>query len=164
MSCNFIYVLAGFFVCGATRTAVLAEHRREEWPAYTLVVVVEALENQKSRYRHKDDSVSILHLISEHLVLFWSGFNNGCEVNKLLAFLGWDEVCFSFLPALLKFDQSVHEVLIILQLWVHTLDVFFVLAEQLPQRLEAFTNAFSQLTHSFGLTTGYTPAYAFSLE
>lgn len=105
MCCNFIHVLAGFFVCAAAWIiAVLTKHRREEWPAYTLVVVVEALENQKSRYRHKDDSVSIFHLISKHLVLFWSCFNNGCEVNKLLAFLGWDEVCFTFLPALLEFN------------------------------------------------------------
>ena len=144
MSCNFVDVLAGFFVCAvAWIVAVFTKHRREEWPAYTLIVVVEALENQKSRYRNKDDSVSILHLISKHLVLFWGGFNNRGEVNELLAFLGWDEVCFAFLPALLKFNQSIHKILIILQLWVNAFNVFFVLAEQLSQRLEALTNTFS---------------------
>lgn len=85
-------------------------------------------------------------------------------MDKLLTLLWRHKVSFSFFPISLEVLQRWHQILVIFQLRIHSLNVFFVLPEQLPQSLEALSDSLGQFPHSLWLTAGNPPADSFSLE
>jgi hypothetical protein len=149
---NLVHHCCFFSLLVAARgVAVFTEHWREEGPTDALVVVVEAFQDHQSGDGHKNDSVTVFHLLLELLVLFYGGLDDRGEMDQLFALSGVHEVCLALLPGGLEVYKAVDEVLVVLELWVYSLDVLFVLAEKLPQSSKAFPDALSKFANGFGL-------------
>ena len=169
MSCNFINHLLIFILllCIWTPTwiiAILSKHWRKEASTYSLIVIIKTFKNEESWYCNKYFCISVVHLRLKFVILFTCCLNDRGKMNKLFTFFCWYKIGFSFFPKCFKVYQSIDKILIVFQLWINTLNIFFIFSKQRSQSSKTFPNALCQLPNSLGLLTRYPSTNSFSLE
>ena len=85
----------------------------------------------------------MLKQFSELFVFLSCCLNYLGEVEKLMAFLGIQEIGETLCPGVFILYQDLHSLLIIFQLRIYHLYILFVLAEKISEILEAFLYALS---------------------
>jgi hypothetical protein len=73
------------------------------------------------------------------------------EVHQLDAFLFVDEVGQALRPCVLKLYQNFNKLYVVLQLWIHHLNVLFVFSEQISKVLKRVFDLLSEVADGFRL-------------